>query len=583
MSTQKEFTDRIALSIVKHNADLPFKPRLNAYQAWEAELPLLNIKLSCKLFKQATQGLLSTAIPAADKLDLAEAAIPCLHKLLTAGRSYIQGAKLPLSASQADVFSLLLSTLTSFSHIYLDIICRDNVTKPQPGSSALEKESIDNSLIIFRALELYNARQLFMSFVYLTPSPLFWGTVNALFALTEYLGVGGINQPTFNKKGMSNTAREFKKIHFFNLAQPNRFSQRDLEVIEAILTAQSDHILLSKTNSSVLPLLINLSSNIPISFSSEETVAIDSSCRYFENEVLIKFLLSSDAVAPEKTNTILMPSKSPVLSQRSLEQLLATWKAPQQRQFARHPQSDEIFVHPGFDSIIRALVLRLNPASYSKKPAKLGSPAVFNIPDLHLVPIDQNSSYRHDTHNDNVVNSLLKETANNDPKASNIWQKKSTEIPGEKGKRMAAKAEDSSLHGLLFKVTTQEQSLLKVKDIIGIEEKGGNIQLAIIRRLNTHIDGTISTGVEMISPNVKLANIKHHDKEISPTPAIFLQGIPAIKQADAIISQLQVKEALVDISLKTKVGEDILFSINETLESNPIFNHYSLTKKTSLI
>lgn len=583
MSIQKEFTDRISSSIVRHNADLPFKPTLHAYQTWEAELPLLNIQLSFNLFKQAIQGILSSAIPASDKLDLAEAAIPCLNKLLTAAKNHIQDAKLPLSTRQADVFSLLLATLTSFSHLYLDIICKDNVTTPQTGATVLKKDNRDNSLIIFRALELYNARQLLMSFAYLTPSPLFWGTVNALFALTEQLGVSEVNHPTFNEKGTSSPSREFKKIHFLNLAQPNRFNQRDLESIESILAAQSDHISLSKTNSNVFPLVVNIGSNTPLSFSSDKAADINTNCRYLANETLIEFLLSGGATAPEKANTFLRPSNNPLLSQRSLEQLLLSWKAPQHRQSARHPQNDEIFVHPGFDSVIRALVLRLDPTSYGKKPAKPGSPAVFNIPDLHLVPIDQNSHYQHATHNDNVINSLLKETANNDPKARNIWQKKSTDIPGEKGKRMAAQKEDSSLHGLLFKVTRQQQSLLKVKDIIGIEEKSEKIQLAIIRRLNTHIDGTISTGVEMISPNVKLASIKYHDKETSPTPAIFLQGIPAIKQADAIISQLQVKEALVDISLKAKDGEDILFSIDETLESNPIFNHYSLTKKPSLI
>ena len=582
MSIQKEFTDRISSSIVRHNADLPFKPTLHAYQAWEAELPLLNIELSFNLFKQAIQGTLSSAIPATDKLDLAEAAIPCLNKLLTAAKSYIQDAKLPLSTSQADVFSLLLATLTSFSHLYLDIICRDNVTKNQPSSAAFKKDKINNGLIIFRALELYNARQLFMSFVYLTPSPLFWGTVNALFALTEHLNVSDVNHPTFNEKGTSSPGREFKKIHFFNLAQPNRFNQRDLETIESILAIQSDHISLSKTNSNVLPLVVNISSNTPVSFSSEDAADINTNCRYLTNEPLIEFLLSGDATAPEKANTFLIPSTNPVLSQRSLEQLLSSWKAPQHRQSARQPQNDEIFVHPGFDSVIRALVLRLDPTSYGKKPAKPGSPAVFNIPDLHLVPIDQKTDYQHATHNDNVINSLLKETANNDPKARNIWQKKSTDLPGEKGKRIAAQKEDSSLHGLLFKVTKQP-SLLKVRDIIGIEEKGKSIQLAIIRRLNTHSDGTISTGVEMISPNVKLASIKYHDKEISPTPVIFLQGIPAIKQPDSIISQQLVKRALVDIVLKAKDGEDMLFSISETLESNPVFNHYSLTKKPSLI
>jgi len=582
MSIQKEFTDRISSSIVRHTADLPFKPTLHAYQAWEAELPLLNIELSFNLFKQAIQGTLSSTIPATDKLDLAEAAIPCLNKLLTAAKSYIQDAKLPLSTSQADVFSLLLATLTSFSHLYLDIICRDNATKNQPGNATLKKDKINNGLIIFRALELYNARQLFMSFVYLTPSPLFWGTVNALFALTEHLNVSDVSHPTFNEKGTSSPGREFKKIHFFNLAQPNRFNQRDLETIESILAAQSDHISLSKTNSNALPLVVNISSNTPVSFLSEDTADVNTNCRYFANEPLIEFLLSGDATAPEKANTFLIPSNNPLLSQRSLEQLLPSWKTPQHRQSARQPQNDEIFVHPGFDSVIRALVLRLDPTSYGKKPAKPGSPAVFNIPDLHLVPIDQNSDYQYATRNESVISSLLKETVNNAPKTRNIWQKKSTGLPGEKGKRIAAQKEDSSLHGLLFKVTKQP-SLLKVKDIIGIEEKGTSIQLAIIRRLNTHHDGTTSTGVELISPNVKLASIQHHDKEISPTPVIFLQGIPAIKQPDSIISQQLVKRALVDILLNTKDGEDMLFSISETLESNPVFNHYSLTKKPSLI
>lgn len=146
---------------------------------------------------------------------------------------------------------------------------------------------------------------------------------------------------------------------------------------------------------------------------------------------------------------------------------------------------------------------------------------------------------------------------------------------------MEATMNDISLQGLRFQIAANNQALLNANDLIGIQTKTGPLQLAIIRRINKLEDGDISVGVEMMSPNLKIANIKFHNKELPPKPAIFLQGIPSIHQPDSIITPLLLNNTAKSIILKTK---DTLntYRLDKIIETNQVFNHYTVLKESDL-
>jgi|LWDU01.1.fsa_nt_gi hypothetical protein len=63
MEIQKRFTDRASLAIIKPKITLPFEPNLNAYNAWENELPVLNPKISDQQSSEANAALVGKQEP----------------------------------------------------------------------------------------------------------------------------------------------------------------------------------------------------------------------------------------------------------------------------------------------------------------------------------------------------------------------------------------------------------------------------------------------------------------------------------------------------------------------------------------
>ena len=233
-------------------------------------------------------------------------------------------------------------------------------------------------------------------------------------------------------------------------------------------------------------------------------------------------------------------------------------------------------VYPGFDSIIRALLIKQNPHYFKQKSNFLDT----SLDSVDLVPIDQQqrSGYLLSAAD---TNKALKASSKNAFSSDSIWGGELSAKPGEKGESIDAITNDASLHGLRLTISADNKALLKANDLIGIQTKNENIQLAIIRRINTMPSKSISVGVEMMSPNLKIANITFHDKEKPPKPVLFLQGIPAINQPDAIISPLLIDNAQADIILKRNDAIST-YLIDKTLETNQAFTHYTVLKDTNV-
>ena len=583
MDTQKKFKDRIRPTVIKSQVDLPFEPNITSCLEWADSLPVLNTTSTADMMSVASQALLTTDINPLDKFKISEAVKPCVIKLLSICSEELERASLPLTKKLSEISSKTLTVLTNFSLIYIDIACSTGFM--DVGTSGDSKESFDFSehqrgLVLHRALELLEVIQFLQSLLYKQVSLDFWNRTNALFEFAESLCIHQHDYLTLDEDKSTTIENEFKEIHYFHLAASNRFRQSEIKTIQRILSLQSDNILITPTRDDASSFCVDLSSSSPAIPISDLSVS-DNQYRFLNNERLIQFMQSNDIIAPERHGAISLVSKKPILSKGVIQQLLPSWRGVQSRKETRHEQSEEVTVYPGFDSIIRALIIKQNPDYFNQKTlTKINNPLNLDIDNLSLIPIDDHQRSQH-LKNDASINKVLKASADNSLSANSIWGKKKSAKLGEKGESISAETNDTSLQGLRFKVSANNKALLKASDLIGIQTKNQTVQLAIIRRINTLQDGDISVGAEMMSPSLKIANIKPHDKEAPPKPVIFLQGIPTINQPDAIISPFLLDNAHEDIVLKTKDNVST-FSIGEIIETNQVFTHYTVSKETNL-
>jgi len=292
-------------------------------------------------------------------------------------------------------------------------------------------------------------------------------------------------------------------------------------------------------------------------------------------------MLSDEVVAHEQHGAVSLISDKPKLRKKVIHQLIPNWSSQPSRQSSRHVQHESVSIYPGFDSIIKALIQIAAPAENEKSTKSEKESTPFNISDLSLIPMDGNQHHTHVIRNDSVINTVLKRTAEESISSKNIWTKKHQHKFGEKGDRMDAEVNDASLQGLHFKVTADNKALLRVTDLIGIQTKTETLQLAIIRRLNKLENGEVSVGVEMMSPHLKVASLRTLEKGAGTKPVIFLQGIPSINQADAIICPFMIENKNVEILLKVN-KQTTSFSLEQTLETNRVFSHYTVLKKTEV-
>ncbi|MDF1688267.1 MAG: GTPase-translation elongation factor [Cycloclasticus sp.] len=592
MDTQKKFKDRIRPTVIKSQVDLPFEPNITSCLEWADSLPVLNTTSTADMMSVASQALLTTDINPLDKFKISEAVKPCVIKLLSICSEELERASLPLTKKLSEISSKTLTVLTNFSLIYIDIACSTGFM--DAGTSGDSKESFDFSehqrgLVLHRALELLEVIQFLQSLLYKQVSLDFWNRTNALFEFAESLCIHQHDYLTLDEDKSTTIENEFKEIHYFHLAASNRFRQSEIKTIQRILSLQSDNILITPTRDDASTFCVDLSSSSPAIPISDLSVS-DNQYRFLNNERLIQFMQSDDIIAPERHGAISLVSKKPILSKEVIHQLLPSWRGVQSRKEARHEQSEEVTVYPGFDSIIRALILKQNPDYFNKKTLPtINDPLNLDIYDLSLIPIDdhQRSQYLKNEASINKIlksssiNKALKAPADNSLSANSIWGKKKPVKLGEKGESLNAETNDTSLQGLNFKVHANNKALLKACDLIGIQTKNQVVHLAIIRHINTLQDGDISVGAQMMASSLKIANIKPHDKEAPQKPVIFLQGIPTINQPDAIISPFSLNNAHEDIVLKTKDNIST-FSIGELIETNQVFTHYTVSKETNL-
>lgn len=582
MDIQQRFKDRIDVLGSKPKEALPFDTSVPAYKAWEDQLSIVNTQETTALMASASHALVNTPINPIDKLLLLNATHDFLFKLSQVCLEGIQKSTFPLSEKQSAISSQLIETLLNISLGYLGLICSaeftkndSNTDKQTPHFSVNEK-----TLILFKSFEFLSLIQFIKALIYRLPQEPFWNQVNALFLLAETHQLSQIVFPCLDGEHTSTIEDEFKKIQFFNLAQTNRFRQNDMVTIRSILASLANGISLSSTSGESFSFVVDLNSAIPARHTSE-TTSTSGQTRFMSNASLINYLLNKDSIAEEKQGVIALNSRQAKLSKKVIQRLLPCWQTKVVRQATRHSQTETIVIYPGLESIIKALVLQKDPNAYEQLQNQNTAASSVNINDLELTPIDDTGAFKDNVFikDNSSITQQLKVSAKNTFSSDKIWSKERVSIAGEKGTKITAETQDTSLQGLRFTVSPDNKYLIKVTDLVGIRTQNDAIQLAIVRRINSLDDGCVSVGVEMMAPKIKLAHLYRKNNKKPHKTVLFLQGIPAIKQADSIISSSVIEERDLTVTAEYN-SQKKLFTIEQAIEINQVFSHYSVLIKT---
>ena len=574
MDIYKRFTDRVKIAQIDPAIHLPFAPTIAAYKHWESELPILDTYASANALSLIAQALLSEQLDSSKKLTLIAEAESCLYTLISNCKIKLKGANLPLRRQQAELSDALLKALTHFAHVYIQAVYNtEHSSLTKQGQLGSASAFTLTSLALYKSMELLASKQLLMSLVYQSPQVDFWNTVNALYQLSESLGLEHTEQLTFDKKNHLSIEAEFKKIHFFHLAGVNRFRRGDIARIDQILTLQVNNISSSTRISDNSTLSIDLASSSAIRYTPELTSHCDNT-RFLNPSKLIKFMWSDEVIVREQRGAVSLTSTKPRLIKKVIQQLIPNWSSPRNRQSPRHTQSEEVLIHPGFDSIINALILRASP----DRPKEKISAATFNLSDIELVPMANDSISQRHSRSETVINAQLKSGFKTNT-ITDIWAKKPEQKKAKKSNEVSAETSDSSLQGLQFTVTADNRPILRVTDLIAIQATNNKaLQLAVIRRLNRLDGGHVSVGVEMMSPDLKIASLQLTKDATEAKSVIFLQGIPSINQADSIICPMLIDDKGIELLIKVN-NQTSRFKIDKTLETNRVFSHYTVLKK----
>ena len=553
------------------DAQLPFSATTEGVDSWLQSLPILNIDIVTDKLELASNAILSSQLDSFQKYLLVEQLTPNLYIFFDESIKSILDAKFPLRNKLNELTEKLLSIFDSFSGTYISIIKSDDFFAESTDKKGRVKPLFDDqqkALILHRALSMLGLMQIFSSLTYRDSAIKNWGEVNALFNIAQELSLSE-DQTEINNQSQyisSNIVDEYIKINYLHLALLNRFRQRDILKIHRLVTKHSPEISISNEKTEFSSFFIDLNTFSDILAISKYTEHLPS-IRFFENEALVKHIA---------TLTIEKNSEIP-LETNIIQKLLPCWQQSHSRQYARNVDTKKVLIYPGFNNIINKLSPNDTPSvlqGEKSAPVKRNS---FGLSDVDIVPIENGALQHESIRSEKDFVRTIKKSRDKFISSSDIWSKPAKNANTDNGNKLEATQQDASASGFLFNVSPESKPLLQAADLIGIEEEGSSIELAIIRRLNNLQNDGVSLGVELIAPSIKLAVICNTDKSIRSREVIFIPGIERIQQPDAIISISKLENPR--ISLELKINDQIeTFNITKLIETNSIFTHYTLQK-----
>jgi len=549
----------------------PFALNLGSLRIWLDELPIINPVLSCEMLLQAFKSLDTNQIPGILRFQLIEEMRAWPSKLLSSHEDKLLDAKYPLNKNLHDLVGFSINFQRSLATAYIKIILSADFIAIDGNETANSKVLFNSSTqatVIHRTMESLGLVILKSAQSYQALPLDIWGEINSLFKLAQQNNITllAISNAGFTQSDQSTIYSIYKCLHFFQLSSPNRFNQREINSIYKLLTESSGLLSLSREsaeNNQISNFFIDISSDKAADHISKLTNESEDNL-FFHTQPFLDHISSQDVTnEPLLINT---SNKDIRLPPHTIRRLLQCWNHLPARQFSRKTEQKEVTVYPNIQNVLKRL---FNSAkNNNKKPTILNKS---NISTLELIPLDANTPtvYTHTIRSEQVVESLLK--GGN----MSIWDKLPDQKPTGEAKHFKSHTTNTSAKGYQVNLDEQLASQIKVGDLTGISINDGELEIAVIRRMGTLENDSLSLGLELIAPHAEIVKILTKSTNVRSKYILLLPAIPAINQAISIISPSIIKlpDNIISLSFKGK-KED--YRIQKLLESNSSFTHYTL-------
>jgi len=547
----------------------PFALNPAALRVWLDELPIINLVSSCEMLLQAFKSLDSNQIPGTLRFQLIEEMRTCSSQLLSSHEDKLLDAKYPLNKNLHDLVDFSINFHKSLATAYIKIILSaDFVASDSNGKTKPFFNSSTQATVIHRAIESLGLVILKSAQSYQAHPLNIWCEINSLFKLAQQ---NNITLLTISKAGLTQSDQStiysiYKCLHFFQLCSPNRFNQREINSIYKLLCESSERLSLSRENdenSHAASFFIDISSDKAADHISKLTDESEDNL-FFHTQSFLDHISSQDVT--NESLVIDNSNKDIRLPAHTIRRLLQCWNHFPSRQFSRKTEQKEITVYPNIQNVLKRLFN--STKNNNNKPTILNNS---NISSLELIPLDANTPtvYTQTIRSEQVVESLLK--GGN----LSIWDRLPDQKPTGEAKHFKSHTTNTSAKGYQVNLEEQLASQIKVGDLTGVSINDDELEIAVIRRMDTLENGSLSLGLELIAPHAEIVKILTKSTKVRSKYILLLPAIPAINQAISIISPSIIKlpDNIISLSFKGK-KED--YRIQKLLESNSSFTHYTL-------
>lgn len=567
--------------LVSETPPLPFAATVEAMEAWQDELPIINTPQACGTAIKVLHSLNATKLEAKLRYDLTEKFRPCPFKLLNSSENNFLLAKFPLTPKNRLLVSYSISFQKALASAYIKIISSAgfvaDTSKVSTGNipDYFSEETL--TTIIHRAMQSLGLVLLKSAQTYQFPPKDSWEHINALYRLAKLIEQERllIQDLEFKHKPETSIHSLFKQLHFFALSSPNRFNQREIKSIYRLLEETSNLISLSQRNvqnDKQAAFYVNLNEDKPAAHISKLSHT-GSTTYFFHTEAFIKYICSNEVSKPPRATDIDLSNKSTHFPEHTIRRLFQNWNHSPSRQFPRTEDKRPVTIYPNLQNLLKKLLNTAKTEHDLIKPVEVKG---FDIDQLELVPIDSNPITHHtrDIRSERIIEKMLKDSTQEDQDNS-IWSTSANTKQAGEAHSFASEIANISTAGYQVNMQGEETSQVKAGDLVGISIAGGALEIAVIRRLSMLDNKRISMGVELISPSVQVAKILNKSDDIRSRYVLLLPEIPATQQAHSILSPAIINVPNNQLILSVD-GNKQYYKIQKMIESNSAFTQYTL-------
>lgn len=493
-------------------APLPFLPVRESVSSWLDELPLAQPKNTLSDMTHALRALRQAALPAAARLELME----MLRPQLLDTQKYLEHAFLDLAypppkAAQAKGELLAESCLAALA--VFERLRRE----PQ------DLEEKGHTRVVQCWFEWAARLQRVGAVLYRRPPQGFWITLYRYYRELEA-----------NARDLLAALPSFKRILLFSLTDAHRFDQREIREIDHWSARQAAFLEIGREarRSGHEPAHFGLRLDHDAPPAALERAAADSAGEW-------RFLWTDGVVDALRQEMQMLQDKgqNPLLletTRQLLGRLIEEHSAPRRRRGQRHPETATPRIVVGWAQLLAVLpapeTSRLALTPQAERPSEPKAPSI----SADLLP--QIGGNRLRNHEDFEFRQEIDFGRTFDHKFSreDVW--------GMEGRSAATsvlyhavKQLDASGDGACLAWEETKTEMLRIGELIGVENAYGGWRVALVRRLQPANDGTWTFGVEFLGNAVRAVAAQHSDPS-SREAVLYLPGDAARELPERILA-----------------------------------------------